>query len=61
MKIEDAVRILGSNLAERVVVRIARHEETSLPMMIQEEVSALLIRIADKQGWKEWPSNQVRN
>lgn len=61
MKIDDATRMLADNISERVVVRVARHEERSLPMIIADEVQKMLIRIAEKQGWEQWPSDQIRS
>jgi hypothetical protein len=61
MNVEDATRILADNLAERVVIRVANHEGTSLPRIIADEVERMLLRIADKQGWIEWPRHQIRN
>ena len=42
-------------------MRVARRDEQSLLLIIEDEVKKLLQRIAEKQGWAEWPSNQVRN
>ncbi len=58
MKLGDATRVLADNIAEEVVVRVARHENKSLPAIIAEEVQSMLMRIAEKQGWKEWPSDR---
>jgi hypothetical protein len=55
MKISDATRILADNIAKSVVVRIAHHDGASLPIIIADEVQMMLLRIAEKQGWKEWP------
>ena len=53
--------ILADNIAERVVVRMAQHEERSLPRIIADEVQKMLGRIAEKQGWEEWPCDQIRS
>jgi hypothetical protein len=60
MDLETATRVLADNLADGVVVCVARHDVRSLPTIIADEVRCLLLRIAEKQGWSEWPNYQIK-
>ena len=54
---DEDIKKLAWQVADRVLIHIGRGP---LREIIEEEVAELLRRIADAQGWTEWPHDQPR-